>query len=124
MIEVLYPAFSYCALDLLISPDGLVKWTIVKKIRPSITWSAFKPTIVLKWNVDGSSPGKPAVVKALELTSSREDMLNLSLQIWYIGCLPRQALTILLLKNTKSLKPDSNASITSYGMSFMVVIRE
>jgi len=133
----LYPAFSYCALDLLISHDGLVKWTNVKKIRPSITWSAFKPTMVLKWNVDGSSPGKPgmagiggvlrdcngkviclfsipvgikdsneaefiAVVKALELTSSREDMLNLSLQIWYIGCLPRQVIDCGITKNCSS----------------------
>jgi hypothetical protein len=42
-IMALYPAFSYCALDLLISPDGLDKWMNVMKIRPSITWSAPKP---------------------------------------------------------------------------------
>jgi ribonuclease HI len=78
--------------------------------------AAFKPTIVLKWNADGSSLGKPGmagvggvlrdcnvkviclfsipirikdsneaelidVVKALELTSSREDMFGRSIMV-------------------------------------------
>ena len=43
---------------LLLSTDGLVRWTNLKGVRPLVTWSppAFHG---LKWNVNGSSIGKP-----------------------------------------------------------------
>lgn len=57
-LKALSSDFPYCALDLLLSTDGLVRWTNLKGLRPLVTWSppAFHG---LKWNVNGSSIGKP-----------------------------------------------------------------
>ena len=57
-IKALYPDFSYCALFLLISADGQIKWKNIKKPRPLVTLSALE-SFILEWNVDGSSLGKP-----------------------------------------------------------------
>ena len=78
-IKALYPDFSYCALVLLISADGLIKWKNVKKPRPLVTLSA-PESFILKWNVLGlfSTPAGVkdsneaellAIVKTLELSS-------------------------------------------------------
>lgn len=45
---------------LLISVDGLKKWSNVKKTGPLVRWSPPREQI-LKWNVDGSTVGKPGV---------------------------------------------------------------
>jgi ribonuclease HI len=57
-LKAIEPDFSYSATDLIRSAEGLLRWTNYKKQRAVVVWS---PPITnsLKWNVDGSSLGKP-----------------------------------------------------------------
>jgi hypothetical protein len=50
-IKALHSDSPYCALDLLVSANGLRKRSTMKKARPDASW--FPPEAqVLKWNVD------------------------------------------------------------------------
>jgi hypothetical protein len=39
-VKALFPDFPYCALDLLISAEGFIKWSNAMKSRPLLIWSA------------------------------------------------------------------------------------
>ncbi|XP_073262649.1 uncharacterized protein [Populus alba] len=52
------PDFSYSASDLIRSAEGLVRWTNSTNHRAVVVWSP-PMTNCFKWNVDGSSLGKP-----------------------------------------------------------------
>jgi ribonuclease HI len=57
-IKAIEPDFSYSASDLIRSAVGLLWWTNYKKQRAIVVWS-LPITNSFKWNVDGSSLGKP-----------------------------------------------------------------
>jgi hypothetical protein len=56
-IKAIFSYFPYCALDLLISAEGLVCWDNIKCLRVLTLWNP-PDLYTLKWNVDGSSKGK------------------------------------------------------------------
>ncbi|KAJ6992886.1 hypothetical protein NC653_016101 [Populus alba x Populus x berolinensis] len=51
--------FKGSVLDLLISADGLVRWTNLKSFKPLIIWSSWANQR-LKWNVNESLTRKPS----------------------------------------------------------------
>lgn len=57
-LKAIEPDFPYSSSDLLRSAEGLVRWTNSQKLRIGIMWSP-PMTNRFKWNVDGSSIGKP-----------------------------------------------------------------
>jgi len=50
--------FPYSSSDLLRSVEGLIRWTNSQTLRTGVMWSP-PMTNRFKWNVDGSSIGKP-----------------------------------------------------------------
>lgn len=57
-LKALHPDFPYSPLDLLRSSAGLIRWSNVQIYRTGVIWSP-PPIGRFKWNVDGSSLGKP-----------------------------------------------------------------
>ena len=57
-IKAIEPDFSYSASELIRSAEGLVRWTNSTNHRAVVVWSP-PMTNCFKWNVDGSSLGKP-----------------------------------------------------------------
>ena len=57
-MKALHPDFPYSPLDLLRSSTGLIRWSNVQIYRTGVIWSP-PPIGRFKWNVDGSSLGKP-----------------------------------------------------------------
>jgi hypothetical protein len=57
-IKAIDPDFPYSTSDLLRFAEGLIRWTNTQKLRTGVMWS---PPMAnsFKWNVDGSSLGKP-----------------------------------------------------------------
>jgi hypothetical protein len=59
-LKALHLDFPYSPSDLLRSAEGLIRWSNIQITRTSVIWSP--PTIdSFKWNVDGSSLGKPGL---------------------------------------------------------------
>nr|XP_034930821.1 uncharacterized protein LOC118061489 [Populus alba] len=59
-LKALHPDFPYSPLDLLRSSAGLIRWSNVQIYRTGVIWSP-PPIGRFKWNVDGSSLGKPGL---------------------------------------------------------------
>lgn len=90
-LKALHPDFPYSPSDLLRSAEGLIRWSNVQITRTDVTWSP--PTIdSFKWNVDGSSLGKPGLsgYGCTESSSPQfRDWLDFLAQLLFLMCTVR-----------------------------------